>query len=70
MLVVIVKGIRGGIHQYTIYQYAKTKNKCMEDCKKKIAFDVKNLCEWEISQKIHVGGLSCLKIPLYLVEIS
>ena len=61
MLLVVEKGIRGGIC-HAIHRYAKTNNKYMKnyDKNKKCSFieylDVNNLYRWAISQKLSVDG--------------
>ena len=61
MLLMVGKGIRGGIY-HAIYQYAKAINKCMKDYDKNIEpsclkyWDVNNLYGWEVSQKLPENG--------------
>ena len=66
MLLMIEKGIRGGICQET-HRYAKANNKYMKNYNKNIAssyieyLDANNLYEWEMSQKIPVNGFKWVK---------
>ena len=57
MLLMVVKGIRGGIC-HTIYQYAKANNKYMKDYDKNKLYiqywDVNNLYGWTMSQNLPV----------------
>ena len=61
MLLMIEKGIKGGICQ-SRHRYAKANNKYMKSCNKKIEssypayLDAKNLYGWAMSQKLPVNG--------------
>ena len=61
MLLIVEKGIRGGI-SYSIYQYANVNNKYMKDYDKNQEpsyiqyWDVNNLSGWEMSQKLSVNN--------------
>ena len=60
MLLMIEKGIRGGIY-HTIHQYAKANNRYMKDYYKNKEslyleyWDVNNLYGWPMSQKLPVS---------------
>ena len=66
MLLMIEKGIRGGIY-HLIYRYAKAKNKYMKDYDKNkepsyIQFwDVSNLYGWEMFQEFTVNNFEWIK---------
>ena len=66
MLLMIEKGIRGGMCQ-AIHRYAKASNKYMNNYDKNIESsylmysDVNNLYGWEISQKLPVNGFKWVK---------
>ena len=66
MLLMIEKGIRGGIC-HSIYQYAKAKNKYMEDYdkSKELSYiqycNVNNLYGWAMSQKLLLNNLEWIK---------
>ena len=63
MLLMVEKGIRGGMCQST-HRYAKANNKYMKNYDKNIEssyltyLDANDLYEWEISQKVPVNGFS------------
>ena len=67
MLMMVEKGIRGGICQ-AIHRYAKANNKYMRnyDKNKESSFieyiDANNLYGWAMSQKLHVDGFKWKKI--------
>ena len=73
MLLVVEKGIRGGIC-HAIPRYAKANNKCTKDYEKnKESLYLKYRCVnsiygWEMSQKLRVGDLKWVKIHLNLVK--
>ena len=66
MLLMIEKGIRGGICQAT-YRYAKSNNKYMKNYDKNIKssylkyLDANNLYGWTMSQKLPVNGFKWVK---------
>ena len=66
MLLMIKKGIKGGIY-HSIYQYAKANNKCMKDYNenKETSYlrywGVKSLYDWVMSQKIPVNNFEGIK---------
>ena len=66
MLLMVEKGIRGGICQ-AIHRYAKANNKYMKNYDKDIIssylmyLDANNLYGWEMSQKLPVNGFKCAK---------
>ena len=66
MLLMVEKGIRGGICQGT-HRYAKANNKYMKNYNNKIEssylayLDGNNLYEWAISQKLPVNGLKLVE---------
>ena len=66
MLLMVEKGIRGGIF-HPIYRYAKANNKCMKDCdenKESSCFrycDINNLYDWAMSQKLLVNSFEWIK---------
>ena len=61
MLLMVGKGIRGGIY-HVVYSYAKANNKYMNNYKKNTEssyiqyLDVNNLYGWVMSQKLPVDG--------------
>ena len=61
MLLMVWKGIRGGMYQ-AIHRYAKANNKYMKNYDKNIEssyltyLDANNLCGWAMSQKLPVDG--------------
>ena len=61
MLLIVEKGIRGGIC-HAIYRYVRANNKYMTGCDKNKEssylkyWDVNNLYEWAMSQKLPVIG--------------
>ena len=61
MLMMVEKGIRGGICQST-HRYANANNKYMKNYNEKIEssylmyLDANNLCGWAMSQKLPVSG--------------
>ena len=63
MLLMVGKGIRGGIY-HPIYRYVKVNNKCMKDYDKNKESlylnyrDVDTLYRWEMSQKFPVGNFN------------
>ena len=66
MLLMIEKGIRGGICQAT-HRYAKANNKYMKNCDKSIEssyiayLDANNLYGWAMSQKLPINGFEWVK---------
>ena len=66
MLLMVEKGIRGGICQ-PIYRYAKANNKYMKNYVKSIEssfieyLDANNLYGWAMSQKLPVNGFKWVK---------
>ena len=66
MLLMVEKGIRGGICQGT-HRYAKANNKYMNNYNKDINssyikyFDANSLYGWGMSQKLHVNGFEWVK---------
>ena len=66
MLLMVEKGIRGGIC-HSIYQYAKANNKYIKgyDKNKESSYiqycDVNNLYGWTMSRKVPVNSFECLK---------
>ena len=66
MLLMIEKGIRGGIC-HSIYQYSKANNKYMKDYNKKKEstytkyLDVNNLYDWAMSQNLPVNNFDWMK---------
>ena len=66
MLLMVVKGIRGGIC-HSIYRYAKTNNKYIKDCDKNKEssciqyWDENNLYDWAMSQKLPVNNFEWIK---------
>ena len=66
MLLIVEKGIRGGIC-HSIYRYAKANNKYMKDYDKnnKLPYiqywDVSNLCGWAMPQKLPVKKFEWIK---------
>ena len=66
MLLVLEKGIRGGIC-HAIHRYAKANNKHMNnyDKNKESSYiqylDANNLYGWEMSQRLRVGGFKWKK---------
>ena len=75
MLLMVEKGIRGGIC-HSINRHAKSNNKYIKDCgeNKESSYlkywDVHNLYGWEMSQELPVHGFSGLEIFLSLMNIS
>ena len=69
MLMMVEKGIRGGICQ-AVYRHAKANNKYMNDYDKDIEssyleyLDANNLHGWEMSQKLPVEGFECVEEDL------
>ena len=67
MLLMVEKGIRGGIC-HSIYWYAKANNKCMNDYDKNEEssyiryWDVNNLYGWVMSQKLLVNNFESIKV--------
>ena len=67
MLMMVEKGIRGGICQAT-YRYDKANNKHMNNYDKKIDssdieyLDANSLYRWALSQELPVDGFEWLKI--------
>ena len=56
MILMIEKGLRGGICQAT-HRYAKANNKYMKNYDKNIEYlDINNLHGWAMSQKLPVNG--------------
>ena len=74
MLLVAGKGIRGKICQ-SIYWYAKAHKKYMKDYGKNKEspyiqyWDINNLCDWAMSQKLPVNNFEWSKILLNLMKI-
>ena len=74
MLIVVQKGIRGGIC-HAIYPYAKANNKCMKDYDKNeessyLKYWNKNtLCEWVMCQKLPLSDFKCDKEISQLMKI-
>ena len=72
MLIITEKGIRGGMC-HTIHQYAKANNKYMKiyDKNNKSSYpkywDVNNLYDWEMSQKLSINDFKWAK---YLSEFD
>ena len=66
MLLMVEKGIRGGICQ-AIHRYAKANNKYMKNCNKHVMssylmyLDANNLYGWAMSQKLLVNGFKWVK---------
>ena len=66
MLLMVEKGIRGGIC-HSIYRYAKANNKCMKnyDKNKESSYlqywSVNNLCGWAMSQKLSVNNFEWIE---------
>ena len=66
MLLMVEKGIRGGICQ-AIHRYAKANNKYMKNYDKSIEssfieyLDANNLYGWAMSQKLPVNGFKWVK---------
>ena len=66
MLLMVEKGIRGGIC-HSIYRYAKANNKYMKDYDKNKEssylqyWDVNNLYGWAMSQKLPVNNFEWIK---------
>ena len=66
MLLIVEKGIRGGIC-HSIYQHAKANNKYMKDYDKNKEssylqyWDVNNLYGWAMSQKLPVNNFEWIK---------
>ena len=66
MLLIVEKGIRGGIFQ-AIHRHAKVNNKYMKNCNKNIIssyrmyLDPNNLYGWAVSQKLLVNGFKWVK---------
>ena len=73
MLLMVEKGIRGGIC-HTIHHYLKANNKCMKhyDKNKESSYlqywDVNNLYGWAMSQKLSVNDLKWVEDILELNE--
>ena len=70
MMLMIEKGIRGGICQAT-HRYAKVNNKYMKNYDKNIEssyieyLDANNLYQWAMSQKLPVNGFKLVKQKKY-----
>ena len=68
MLLMVEKGIRGGIC-HAIHRYANSNNKYMKNCDKDIIsgyimyLDGNNLYGWGMSQKLPVNGFKWIKKP-------
>ena len=66
MLLMVEKGIRGGIYQ-AIHRHAKANNNCKKNYNKGIIspylmyLDAKNLYGWVMSQKLPVNGFKWVK---------
>ena len=64
MLLVIKKGIRGGIC-HSIYRYAKANNKNIKDYDKESSYlkywNVNNACAWTMSQKLPVNNFEWIE---------
>ena len=75
MLLMVEKGIRGGIC-HSIYRYAKANNKYMKDYDKNKEssyiqyWDANNLYGWEMSQKLAVNNFEWIKDTSNLMNIS
>ena len=66
MLMIVEKGIRGGMCQ-AVYRYAKANNKYMKNCDKNIEssylefLDANNLYGWAMSQRLPVDGFKWIE---------
>ena len=75
MLLMVEKGIRGGIC-HVIHRYPKAINKYMKNYEKNIEsshlmyLDANNLCGWETSRKLSVNGFKWVKSYLNLMTSS
>ena len=75
MLMMVEKGIRGGIY-HAIYRYAKGNNKYMKNCNKDIEtsylmhLEANNLYGWAMLQKFPVNGFKWKKVFLNLMMSS
>ena len=75
MILMIEKGIRGGICQAT-HRYAKANNKYMKNYDKNIEssyieyLDTNNLYGWALSQKLPTNGIKWVKQKTYLMKSS
>ena len=74
MLVIVEKGIRGGICHAT-HKYAKADNRYMENYNKDIEssylmyLDASNLYGWAMSQKFPVNGFKCRLKALLKIKL-
>ena len=75
MLLMIEKGIRGGIC-HAIHRYAKANNKCMKNYDKNIEssylmyLDANHLYGWAMYQKLPINGFKGAKSYLNLMKTS
>ena len=75
MLLMVEKGLRGGIRQ-AIHRYAKANNKYVTNYDKSIEssyiayLDAKNLYGWAMSQKLPINGFEWVKTYQNLMKTS
>ena len=73
MLLMVEKGIRGGIYE-SLYQYIKANNKYMKDYDKNKEssyfqyWDLNNLFGWAMSQKLPVNNFQWIKDTFQIIE--